>query len=153
MQSADCKFHTKLSTQPINQPSNLSIQTSAGDRPSNVSQRRLAAAITGASGGRLAAALGLLVSGIVAASTHVLPDVEAAAAVVTGSAAAADAGLVGAAAAASLALAWPVLAPFVEVWRFSQLSGEEVEEVVAIKEPLQVREKERERAGWRCSQW
>jgi hypothetical protein len=43
------------------------------------------------------------------------------------------------AAAAALGLAWPVLAPFVEVWRFSQLSGPEVEDVVAIKEPLQVR--------------
>jgi hypothetical protein len=40
--------------------------------------------------------------------------------------------------AAALAVAWPVLAPFVEVWRFSQLSGEEVEEVVAVKESLEV---------------
>jgi hypothetical protein len=110
-----------------------------GDRPSDVSQRRLAAAITAASGSRLVAALGVLLAGIVTATAHVLPDVEAAAATLTGSAATADASLVGAAAAASLALAWPVLAPFVEVWRFSQLSGEELEEVVAIKEPLQVR--------------
>jgi hypothetical protein len=104
-----------------------------------VSQRRLAYAITGASGGRLVAALGLLVAGIASASAHLLPDVEAAAAAAVGSGAAADAGIVGAAAAAALALAWPVLGPFVEVWRFSRLTGEEVEEVVAIKEPLQVR--------------
>jgi hypothetical protein len=110
-----------------------------GDRPTDVSQRRLAAAISGASGGRLIASLGLLVAGIVSATTHVLPDVEAAAAAVVGSSAAADAGFVGGAAAAALALAWPVLEPFVEVWRFSQLSGQEVEDVVAIKEPLQVR--------------
>lgn len=57
-----------------------------------------------------------------------------------GSTAAADVGIVAGAAAAALALAWPVLAPFVEVWRFSKLSGPEVEEVVAIKEPLQVRD-------------
>lgn len=111
----------------------------AGDRPTDVSQRRLAAAITGASGGRLLGALSLLVAGITSASAHLLPDVEAAAAAVTGSTAAADAGIVAGAAAAALALAWPVLAPFVEVWRFSKLSAPEVEEVVAIKEPLQVR--------------
>lgn len=110
----------------------------AGDRPTDVSQRRLAAAITGASGSRLAAALGLLVAGIAASSAHLLPDVEAAAATVTGNAALGDAGIVGCAAAAALALAWPVLAPFVEVWRFSKLSGQEVEDVVAVKEPLQV---------------
>lgn len=116
----------------------LCLVYSPGDRPTDVSQRRLAAAMSGASGGRLVAALGLLVAGVVSAATHVLPDVEAAAAAVTGSAAAADAGIVAGAAAAALAVAWPVLEPFVEVWRFSRLSGQEVEDVVAIKEPLQV---------------
>jgi hypothetical protein len=95
--------------------------------------------MSGASGGRLLAALGLFTAGLVSATTHLLPaDLEAAAAAVTGSVAAADAGLVAGSAAAALAVAWPVLAPFVEVWRFSKLSGEEVEEVVAIKEPLEV---------------
>lgn len=63
---------------------------------------------------------------------------EAAAAAVTGSATAGDASIVAAAAAGALALAWPVLAPFAEVWRFSQLEGQQVEEAVAIKQPLQV---------------
>jgi len=112
-----------------------------GDRPTDVSQRRLATSITAASGGRLLAAIALLVSGITAAATHSLADVEAAAAAATGSAAAGDAGIVAAAAAGALALVWPVLGPFVEVWRFSQLSGAEVEAAVAINEPLQVREK------------
>uniref|UniRef100_A0A383WD58 Uncharacterized protein n=1 Tax=Tetradesmus obliquus TaxID=3088 RepID=A0A383WD58_TETOB len=112
-----------------------SQQVLLGDRPSDVTQRRLAVGISAASGGRLAASLGLLLAGIVSAATHALPDVEAAA----GSAAAGDAGIVVGSAAAALALAWPVLAPFVEVWRFSRLSGEEVEAAVAIKEPLQER--------------
>jgi hypothetical protein len=114
------------------------LQCFAGDRPSDVTQRRLALGISSASGSRLAASLGLLLAGIVSAAAHALPDVEAAAAGLTGSAAAGDAGIVLGSAAAALALAWPVLAPFVEVWQFSRLSGQEVEAAVAIKEPLQV---------------
>ncbi|KAF6254495.1 hypothetical protein COO60DRAFT_1703286 [Scenedesmus sp. NREL 46B-D3] len=116
-----------------------SQQVLLGDRPSDVTQRRLAVGISAASGGRLAASLGLLLAGVVSAATHALPDVEAAAAALTGAAAAGDAGIVLGSAAAALALAWPVLAPFAEVWQFSRLSGEEVEAAVAIKEPLQER--------------
>jgi hypothetical protein len=116
-----------------------SQQVLLGDRPTDVSQRRLAAAITGASGGRLAAALGVLIAGVVATATHALPSVEAAAAAATGAPAAGNAGILAGAVAAAAALAWPVLSPFAEVWRFGQLSGEQVEDVVAIKEPLQVR--------------
>lgn len=119
----------------------LCCVTFPGDRPTDVTQRRLANSISGASGSRLAAALGLLATGVITASTHVIPDVEAAAAAVTGSAAAGDAGIVAAAAAAAgaLALAWPVLSPFAEVWQFSRLEGQQVEDTVAIKQPLQVR--------------
>jgi hypothetical protein len=99
----------------------------------------LALGISSASGSRLAASLGLLLAGIVSAATHALPNVEAAAAGLTGSSASGDAGIVLGSAAAALALAWPVLAPFVEVWQFSRLSGQEVEAAVAINEPLQVR--------------
>lgn len=109
-----------------------------GDRPADVTQRRLANSISGSSGGRLAAALGLLLTGVITATTHVVPDVEAAAAAVTGSSAAGDAGIVAAAAAGALALAWPVLSPFAEVWQFSRLDGSQVEDTVAIKQPLQV---------------
>lgn len=119
-----------------------SVPSTPGDRPADVSQRRLASSITGASGGRLLAALALLAGGITAAATHSLPDVEAAAAAAAGSAAVGDAGVVAAAAAGALALVWPVVGPFVEVWRFSQLSGAEVEAAVAINEPLQVCEQQ-----------
>lgn len=119
-------------------PHVVPLAASPGDRPTDVSQRRLAESITGASGGRLAAALGLLITGVISAATHIVPDVEAAAASLTGSAAAGDAGIVAGAAAAALALAWPVLGPFIEVWRFGRLTGQQVEDVVAIKQPLQV---------------
>eukprot|EP00879_Flechtneria_rotunda_P015305 GHRR01015999.1.p1 GENE.GHRR01015999.1~~GHRR01015999.1.p1 ORF type:complete len:671 (+),score=251.32 GHRR01015999.1:265-2277(+) len=115
-----------------------SQQLLLGDRPADVSQRRLANAITTACGSRLTAAFGLLVTGIVTTATHALPDIEAAAAAATGSAATGDAGIVLGAAAAALALAWPVLGPFAEVLQFSRLSGEEVEKIVEIKDPLQV---------------
>eukprot|EP00879_Flechtneria_rotunda_P017203 GHRR01018021.1.p1 GENE.GHRR01018021.1~~GHRR01018021.1.p1 ORF type:complete len:276 (+),score=149.45 GHRR01018021.1:153-980(+) len=114
-----------------------SQQLLLGDRPADVSQRRLANAITTACGSRLTAAFGLLVTGIVTTATHALPDIEAAAAAATGSAATGDAGIVLGAAAAALALAWPVLGPFAEVLQFSRLSGEEVEKIVEIKDPLQ----------------
>jgi hypothetical protein len=51
-----------------------------------------------------------------------------------------DAAAVGVGVVAAVAALWPVLGPYLEVWRFSNMSGEEVEAAVAIKEAVQVRQ-------------
>jgi hypothetical protein len=109
----------------------------AGDRPAEVTERRLASTLLAPTLGRLAAAAGLVAAGAAAAVNHaaaqLLPDVAAASGV-GGDVAAVSVGV-----AAALAALWPVLGPYLEVWRFSNMSGEEVEAAVAIKEPVQVR--------------
>lgn len=43
-----------------------------------------------------------------------------------------------AAAVTSVAAMWPLAGPLLEMWMFSQKSPEEIEELVTLKEPVQV---------------
>jgi pheromone shutdown protein TraB len=115
-----------------------------GDRPAPISERRLAAEVASMAGAAVVGALALLVAGVWAAASPAFLE-----ALVTSTGA--DSGVlhmvVGTPviSAATLALClvgsggmlWPVLGPLVEVWRFSQLSGPEVEAAVALPEPIQ----------------
>jgi hypothetical protein len=114
----------------------------AGDRPAQVSQRRLADAMYASTAARLVAALSLLAAG---AAARFVPGFEDLSGLIPGGDASAGAAAFGAAAAAAAAVLWPVLGPLVEVWRFSQLDGPAVEAAVAVKEPIQVQR------GWGVS--
>jgi hypothetical protein len=113
------------------------LQVVLGDRPAMVSQRRLADGMFVSTAARLAAAVGLLAAAAAAPRVAGVADALGGAGLPGG-----DAGVQAAAAAAGLVAAagvmWPVLGPLVEVWRFSRLDGPQVEEVVVVKEPIQV---------------
>ncbi|KXZ49872.1 hypothetical protein GPECTOR_19g323 [Gonium pectorale] len=94
------------------------------DRPSNVTQHRMAAGLAADSGSRLAAsAIIALGSLITTASTSLLPEQA------TGWALAA-------ALAAAAAVAAPVVGPFLEVSRFADMSAEQIEDAVEVKEAI-----------------
>lgn len=47
-----------------------------------------------------------------------------------------DAGAAGTAAATAAALLWPIVAPLLEVARFADMSPEQIEDAVAVKQPI-----------------
>lgn len=100
-------------------------QVVLGDRPTRVTERRMADAMMSASGGRLAGALVLsLGSLLAAATTSLVPE------------SAELAGVVASWGGAALLMA-PILGPFLEMSQLAGLSGEEIEARVALKQPLQ----------------
>ena len=107
--------------------------------PATITMRHLSSYMFGPATARLAAALGCISAGAAAAVNHaaaqLLPDMAAAGGSV---AVAGDAAAVAVGVAAATAALWPLLGPYLEVWKFGQMSGPEVEETVDIKEPIQV---------------
>lgn len=94
------------------------------DRPTLVTERRMADGLAADAGVRLLAALGVLVGSMtVAWGTSLLPD-------------SADGGVLAAGLAAAAAVAAPVVGPFLEVSRFADMSAAEIEDAVAVKEPI-----------------
>ncbi|PNW74532.1 hypothetical protein CHLRE_12g492350v5 [Chlamydomonas reinhardtii] len=96
------------------------------DRPADVTEHRMGAGLAKDSGVRLAASLALLIGGLVAelgGAFASLPDQ-------------AEAGAVAAAVAAAVAVAAPVVGPFLEVSRFADMSADQIEDAVAINEPI-----------------
>jgi len=113
-------------------------QVILGDMPATITMRHLSSYMFGPATARLAAALGCISAGAAAAVNHaaaqLLPDMAAAGGSV---AVAGDAAAVAVGVAAATAALWPLLGPYLEVWKFGQMSGPEVEETVDIKEPIQ----------------
>ncbi|KAG2427850.1 hypothetical protein HXX76_012171 [Chlamydomonas incerta] len=96
------------------------------DRPADVTEHRMGAGLAKDSGVRMAASLTLLIGALVAelgGALASLPDQ-------------AEAGAVAAAVAAAVAVAAPVVGPFLEVSRFADMSAEQIEDAVAVKEPI-----------------
>lgn len=99
-------------------------QVILGDRPAFVTQRRLAQGIWGALAPRAAVGLIGFNTAIVAGAAQIVPAsvcYEAMAASVV----------------ATLALLTPVALPYLEMWRFSGLNAEEIENTVDLPEPVQ----------------
>ncbi|GLI59093.1 hypothetical protein VaNZ11_000782 [Volvox africanus] len=94
------------------------------DRPANVTQHRMGAGLAGDTGLRLIGAAALtLGSLVVTLGTSLLPDQ-------------ADGGVLAAVLAAAVAVVLPIVAPFVEVSRFADMSEDQIEDAVAVKEPI-----------------
>jgi len=94
------------------------------DRPTALTERKLSDKLVQEAGGRMAAALGLVVTGLAAAlATDVLS---------TEYELGAFAGLL----ATAVALVWPVLGPLREIGQLADMKAEEIEAAVAIKRPL-----------------
>lgn len=99
-------------------------QVILGDRPAFVTQRRLAQGIWGALAPRATVGLIGFNTAIVAGVAQVVPAsvcYEAMAASIV----------------ATLALLTPVALPYLEMWRFSGLNAEEIEDTVDLPEPVQ----------------
>jgi len=95
-----------------------------GDRPTDVTRRRLAAGMFDGMAAKSALGAGLLVGAAVAASSGALPSGT-------------EAGAVLAAATVSGVALWPLLGPLVEIAQFSKLSASEIEDKVRVKKPIQ----------------
>uniref|UniRef100_A0A7R9VAT9 TraB domain-containing protein n=1 Tax=Chlamydomonas euryale TaxID=1486919 RepID=A0A7R9VAT9_9CHLO len=93
------------------------------DRPTTVTERRLADAMLAECGPRLVGAATLVLGSIVAAVAANAPV-------------GAEAGGVLAAAAAAATLVWPVAAPLAKVRQLARMSAEAIEDAVAQKAPL-----------------
>ncbi|KAG2452693.1 hypothetical protein HYH02_002925 [Chlamydomonas schloesseri] len=96
------------------------------DRPADVTEHRMGAGLAKDSGVRLAASLALVVGGLVGqlgGGFAALPDQL-------------EPGALAAALAAAAAVAAPVVGPFLEVSRFADMSAEQIEDAVAVKEPI-----------------
>ncbi|GIL65992.1 hypothetical protein Vafri_19622 [Volvox africanus] len=94
------------------------------DRPANVTQHRMGAGLAADTGLRLIGAAALtLGSLVVTLGTSLLPDQ-------------ADGGVLAAGLAAAVAVVVPVVGPFIEVSRFADMSEEQIEDAVAVKEPI-----------------
>ncbi|KAG2492108.1 hypothetical protein HYH03_009599 [Edaphochlamys debaryana] len=94
------------------------------DRPTDVTDQRMAAGLGADAGVRLISALAIIIgTAIFNASTSILPD-------------GGEAGALAAAFAAAAAVAAPVVGPFIEVSRFAGMTAEQIEDAVAIKEAI-----------------
>ena len=103
---------------------NGASQVLLGDRPSRVTQRRLAQGVWAAIAPRVIAGLVILNVSVFGGATGVLDPT------------AANAGTLGAF-LLTLVLLTPLLAPFFEIWRFSRMSADEIEAAVVVSEPIQ----------------
>lgn len=93
------------------------------DRPTAVTDRRLADGLFGAAAARIGGALGVLISGIAGTLVYDAPfDTEL--------------GVVGVSILASIACLWPVVKPFAEIRQLADMTPEQIEEAVRVKQPL-----------------
>eukprot|EP00892_Ulva_mutabilis_P007045 jgi/Ulvmu1/4712/UM002_0443.1 len=99
-------------------------QVLLGDRPAFVTQRRLAQGIWGALAPRVAVGLIGFNMAILAGAAQIVP-------------AAVSYEAMGASLAVTLALLTPVALPYFEMWRFSGMGAEEIEETVSLPEAVQ----------------
>ncbi|GIL84547.1 hypothetical protein Vretimale_14392 [Volvox reticuliferus] len=94
------------------------------DRPANVTQHSMGAGLAADTGLRLIGSAALtLGSLVVTLGTSLLPDQ-------------ADGGVLAAGLAAAVAVVAPVVGPFIEVSRFADMNEDQIEEAVAVREPL-----------------
>jgi pheromone shutdown protein TraB len=100
-----------------------SAQVILGDRPALVTQRRLAQGIWAALTPRAIVGLVAFNALVLGGSLEVLEPSAAY-------------GALGVSLVATAATMLPVAAPFLEIWRFSTMSAEEIEATVAVKEPI-----------------
>jgi hypothetical protein len=109
-------------------------QVLLGDRPSLVTQRRLAQGIWSALAPRALGGLLAFNAALLSASVGFIDGILASQ-------------LAGASLVGTVAMLTPAMLPFVETWRFSRMSAEEIEAAVAVREPIQ------ERLGERVKLW
>ncbi len=93
------------------------------DQPAAVTERRLADRLLESAGWRVIASVVSLLGSIVTA-LFVDASFES------------EVGAVGVATVASLAFAWPILKPLIEIQQLGDMSAEKIEETVSVKEPL-----------------
>lgn len=105
-----------------------SQQVVLGDRPSRITERRMADEMLGATGARVAGALVLVLGTLVgAASSSVLSEAQ-------------ELGALAAATLGASLLMQPVVGPFLEMSQLAGLSGDEIERRVELTSPLQAAE-------------